>query len=314
MSLSLADQLKKLRDATPATVHVAASLLEPAVVRPRPQGEKPAYARDLRVPYNLGTAFVAATDLMQIGTPVAALALHGFLPPGTMGLAVPAEGVQHLISYLENAPTDNSQWDTEAYDGGQVVISLPEQALVLYPGHVMPLGGVSREGAYVMVFRGTFGHATTAPFGPAPEAYVRVYQGDDRLPHRVGYHPIPAWTRAQPGTDAPNAIAFGGGATVRLYGATHVRLVFQDNVTTRTDIVGAETGTYEVWWMDASGVWAHHEDDDCDAAGRGAILAAHNAETYSVHPGAVAMCVRRVSGDTFFCNVSAFDAQGAYVR
>lgn len=100
-----------------------------------------------------------------------------------------------------------------------------------------------------------------------------------------------------PGASAPSS---GSDGRAIPPGATHVTLHFTDEGGLGIDrIVGAEIGSYEVWWCFADGVWGHHPNDDFDVAGRQQAEGAHDVEVYEVPRNVSRVYVRYVSGSSF---------------
>jgi len=304
--MNLSDDFKKYRDAERPESQSAVLVKAPPL-----SSIIGAYTSDVGVAHDYGGTPTQA--VRDIRGPVAAVGLTGLLLPGSYALVVPASRRQALVEFLNDTAV-LQQW---ALQGGSQITStspLRPEIIALYPGDVMPLGRLSTEGVSVYMapgqYSGVYPVTADAPM-VRPEAYIRVFPSDAHLPQRIGYRPISAWTRGQPSAAAPVAAET---PQVLVGNASHVRVVFQDNVLSVTPIVGAETATYDVWWLDHSGIWSHHGDDDLDAAGRQAVTATHNAEVYSVHPGMLGLTLVRTAGDSLFYNATTFDAYGGYRR
>lgn len=255
--------------------------------------------------------------IVDIKKPAAAVALTGVLLPGMFACVTPAERRQTLAT-VAALSVNRQQWfggQPTADLNNNDIVRLPPEVLAIYPGDVVPLGRLSTDGIAVHIPSPRYqGSASNTNIRVRPEPYIRVFGSTDGLPSRIGYRPTPLWFRTPAAAAAPAAGTVPGGVagSSQLSSVTHVRIIFQDNVGTNTPIQGAETATFDVWWQDASGLWLHHQDDDFDAAGRGAALATHNAETYAIQPGIVGVQVVATGGDTFFVDFVAFDAQAAY--
>ena len=246
-------------------------------------------------------------QIEDIRWPVSAVALHGFLPPGVVAVAVPFEQRGLLREHV----TATSQWIGPTTAHALVTPRpLPHGVIVLYPGDVVPVG-MWPHGASVLAVRSPWIYASNdGPWvGPQAEPYVRTWgRVGWSLPDRIGYHPIASHVAisAIPSADAPGLTLTNG---LGVYGATHARIVFRDNQpASEIEQIGAgESGSFEIWWLDVGGVWMHHEADDFDAAGRGVADPTHSAETYELRPGMVAIYIRQTVAGSFHYSVIAWN-------
>lgn len=298
MNTSLADQIKKLRDGE--TQESASS----ALLRPPPtpviQG---GYTSDIAASYD--TLFAGSSAIRDILEPVAAVGLTGILFPGSFALVVPHSRRQVLVEFA-NQNANVQQWVGGAAALQTTAVQLPPEVIVLYPGDVVPLGRVSTAGVSVYVSPGRFSFQVAAASRLRSEPYVRIFRAAENLPTSIGYRLLPLWARVGSALGAAPADAAAPACQLPPE-CTHVRIMFQDNVSSVTGIVGGEVGSYEVYWHDLSGLVLHHEDDDFDAAGRGQASLAHNAEVYAVSPGVIGVSVvGPTAGSTFFWNLHAF--------
>jgi len=89
-------------------------------------------------------------------------------------------------------------------------------------------------------------------------------------------------------------------------GVDHVLVHVHDNAS-GVPIVGAETADLDVyWWNEENDIWAHHPDDDFDAAGRGAAVRSHDAEIYSIPGGFSRIVLNNTAGNTLWYDCTFF--------
>jgi len=249
------------------------------------------------------------TDIRE---PVLGAALHGHLIPGTVAFVAP---FSHLGEVLDLSTTFH-QWrrtQAAASNAQDTNRPIPPHSIILHPGDVHSFGEPLLDG--ISVYTNAPGTSYNSGGGINAgidfEALIRVYKHTTPLPSRITYQSVPSHLSlgVVPPTGIPDATTtIGGvGAAQMVEGCTHISVNFRDDTGTPTPIVGAESGVYEIWWLNAAAIWLHHEDDDFDAGGRGVADVNHASETFEIGKGIIGFYIRRISGDAFFPDVVFID-------
>jgi hypothetical protein len=235
--------------------------------------------------------------------PMYGVGFGGRCPPGAQLWVVPMQ----CSGLLSNAVLSDGL-------GGIRDDGLPPEIAVLRPGDVLGFGQLLRDGiaALVRLPYGGWEQFTniTSNVTPRPIPTLRIFQ-TPTLPASVGYSPCPLTREIfSTNSDAPvTATVFPEGqdalAVAIAPSATHVTIHLLDNsAEPQQRIQGAESGTYEVWWLLASGLWCHNPADDFSAAERGVASASHDVEVYQVSGQVRAVYVRKTGGSDFFASVT----------
>lgn len=272
------------------------------------RGAPATVARIPDAPFDANVAYAAdnaAASIVDVPGAAEAVGLHGHLGPGTVGLIAPREHRGRLVGFLADAGNPFTQ-DAMTISTN-VPPPVPPGVVVMYPGDVHHFERRFADGVSAYVRMPHVININRPNVGPHLMARLRVWPDGGKAPPQIRYQRTPCRVQIN---STPAAAPTGEPATAQpVVGARYVQIAFRDNTTPEAAVVAAETGNYEVWWLHPSGLWVHHEDDDFDAAGRGAATDTHYVETYEVH-GVVAVYVRRVSGSSFFWDITTMDTEG----
>ena len=263
--------------------------------------------------YDLGISWPwgARSTTQAIGRAVAGVGFHGHLPHGCH-LAVCNLGARAMLDAMLTSGTRFCPAAAGTYgDSVNYNQTRPEEFSLLAPGDVVAFDEPRREGVYVALCCtetqvARLAASITGFAVRAPDPLIRLYPPGAVVPEQMRYTRVP-WNHYHEAVETadPAAGAIPLADMIMIPdGTSQITISFWDDVavasgTTHTPVQAGETGDFEVWFLMAGqplGNMVHHEDDDFDAAGRGAVTPAHATETYAVPEGVVGVYVRRTSG------------------